>query len=109
MSALKPKGYIIISLPNKYGRFMLEIGRWVFRLTITGRSGSISSCAKSRSVKNSIPRIKMAILLHPITNFLNRMTLGPLDHLLSQLGLIFAEEREGGFFLTRGEKVSAQS
>ncbi len=26
---LKPKGYIIISLPNKYGRFMLEIGRWI--------------------------------------------------------------------------------
>ena len=30
---LKPKGYIIISLSNKYGRFMLEIGRWIFRLT----------------------------------------------------------------------------
>ena len=33
MPALKPKGHIIISLSNKYGRFMLEIGRWIFRLT----------------------------------------------------------------------------
>jgi SAM-dependent methyltransferase len=143
---LKPNGYIIIGLYNRYGRFMMDIRRWIFRLTNnrakwldffmrqkslseekkriwfadqycnpheeTFAVGTVLDWFRRNSIEyiNSIPKITRNDSFTPNDRlFEPHDPGGPLDHLLSQLGWIFTEGREGGFFLTIGKKVRAQS
>lgn len=54
---------------------------------------------------NSIPKVRIGdSFTHAEQLFGPRDPGGPLDHLFSQIGWIFTEGKEGGFFLTVGKK-----
>src|SRR5262245_43846994 len=55
---------------------------------------------------NSVPKIRVGDLFTSTTQLFERQNPGTsLDHLLCQLGWIFTQGREGGFFITIGRKM----
>lgn len=128
---VKPGGYIIIGLYNKYGRIWTDIKRAIFRFTGRWRKqfdnlkqriwfadqyehpheskhtiGEVLSWFKQSGVEfiNSIPKAEALKTFDEQENLFRKSPPGTwLDHLLVQLGMIFPG-REGGFFVMIGRK-----
>ena len=139
---VKSGGYITIGLYNRYGRLLLDLRRWLFRLTndklkwldffLRNKSlgeekkhiwfmdqyknpheekfsvDEVLKWFRQNNIEhiNSIPKIRLG----------DRFTAGdrlfephdpggPLDHLFCQLGWMFTQGKEGGFFITIGRKA----
>jgi SAM-dependent methyltransferase len=127
---LKPGGIVVVGLYNTYGRLLLRARKLVFRLT-GGRAlwldgilrgpglgadkkriwyldqyanpheqtftvGDVLAWFRDGGVDyvNSVPNIRIG---HGLTG-------SALDHLVTQLGWIVSQSREGGFFITIGRK-----
>jgi ubiquinone/menaquinone biosynthesis C-methylase UbiE len=143
---IKPGGYITIGLYNTYGRLLLNLRRWIFRVThdkliwldffmrqkslgeekrriwlmdqyrnphdTTFTVGEVLKWFRQNNIEyvNSIPKIRLDDQLSPNDRLFGPQNPGSqLDHLLCQLGWIFSQGREGGFFITVGRKSNAHS
>jgi hypothetical protein len=139
---VKRGGYITIGLYNTYGRLLLDLRRWIFRVT-GDRLTRLDAFMRKESTGdekkrvwfldqyknphedkfsvdtvlawfarndiryvNSIPKIRLGDRLSA-----NEALFAPrgaghrVEHLLRQLGWIFTQGKEGGFFLTVGRRV----
>lgn len=138
---VKPRGFIVIGLYNTYGRLLLDLRRWIFRLTHE-KFKSIDFYMRQKSLGeekkriwfmdqyknphedkfkvddviswfrqnnieyiNSIPKIRLGE--HFTTKddlFKPRSPGSRIEHLLCELGWIFSQGKEGGFYITIGRK-----
>jgi SAM-dependent methyltransferase len=139
---IKPRGFIVIGLYNTYGRLLLDLRRWIFRLTNdrlkwldfftrqksldegkkriwfmdqyknpheeTFTVGEVLNWFQQNKIDyiNSIPKIKLGSQSSLGGALFEASEPGsPLDHLLCQLGWVFTQGKEGGFFITIGRKM----
>lgn len=138
---VRPGGYLVIGLYNPFGRFFLNVRKWIFRLT-GGRLLWLDFVLRQKSVGdekkriwfadqyrhphegtftvddvlgwfrengleyvNSVPKINPADGLTPAERLFERHAPGSVvDHWFAQLGWVFSQGREGGFFILIGQR-----